>query len=501
MIIPKESLVYLQKMNPGVDILKEIHRKPVAWFGATIPYPKQAAILRTWFAKQPKITVITGWRRTSKTAIGAYIGTCYLLGNMNAQWPGARQMGLSQDVQFPKNFGQVKKLWICGKTLEHIENVLLQQYRELLPNSMIDTWFTRNTHRISLKNRTWALVRTYDQELGIWKSDTAGMIHMDEEPPLDKMTEALSRTGTSKGKILITVAIDDADVSWLPDACANPIKYFGTDDFMHFKLGIDDTPDLIYPQIEKDNLYRKYDKTLLRDAVRKGEFSYLSGRWWLEFDPKYHVITSFPIPAEWKRWRAIDPGAAAPTGAVWIAKHPQHNILFVYREYYKAGTTIAERCRDIIELSGNQRFRDGFCYTERQTGEQYENTLIDFHEFHVDPISGDSLESEYIKQGLICAAGTGLKQENRREMIRKWLWIDMNEKHFITHEPGAPRIYIFDSCPNLIWEAQKKSVKRSASDNASTSERKIDNKDDHLMDGIEGICCELSWLLEGREIF
>jgi hypothetical protein len=263
---------------------------------------------------------------------------------------------------------------------------------------------------------------------------------------------------------------------------------------------VEEVPHSIYPESEKKIVFQQYDGTPLENAVRHGEFAYMSGRWWAEFDPNVHVIAPFPIPKAWPRWRAVDAGVAAPTACVWVALHPSKNILFCYREYYKAGTTINERCRDIIELSGNQRVKCGDYYEERTTGEKYEMTLLDHAEFHRDAVTGDSLDYQYVLGGLQVQPWTTLGQEARREMARKWLWVDRKERHFINHNEGAPRLYIFSTCENLIWEANKKTFKKAKSDKSGTPEKKIDNKDDHGMDGIEAICAELSWVVQDREL-
>jgi hypothetical protein len=89
-------------------------------------------------------------------------------------------------------------------------------------------------------------------------------------------------------------------------------------------------------------------------------------------------------------------------------------------------------------------------------------------------------------------------QEARREIMRKWLWVDYKEKHFISGEMGAPRIYIFDTCPNLIWEAQRKNFKLAKNERSAIVEKKIQNRDDHLMDCLEGIACEMRWMIDER---
>lgn len=464
-----------------------------------VKYTKQAMIIRHWLDVQPKVCVISGWRRTGKTNIGAYLGICWLLGKVNPMWPGSRAMGIMKEHKWDKK-GRSKNIGLIGgASLDHVERVLLEMYRNLLPADHVKKWFSIQHHSMEMHDGSSMLVRSYDQKLEAWKSGAYGLIHLDEEPPLDRLNECLSRTSTTDGKIIITVAVDDADVSYLPDACTNPMKFFGTDSFMHYKIGTEDVPDDIISQSEKERIFKQYDGTPFESAVRKGEFAWVSGKWWPEFDPKVHVIKPFEIPIGWRRFRAIDAGVAAPTACVWGAVDPRGNV-FIYREYYKTGTTIEQRCRDIIELSGNRREREDGIWVERECGERYETTQLDYHEFKTDSVTGDGLDYEYVRSGINVQPSTTLGQEARRDMARKFLWVDKADKHVITGADGAPRIYFFDTCANLIWEAGKKAFKKASSDKSGTVERKVDNKDDHLMDTVEYICAELSWLVQEREM-
>jgi phage terminase large subunit-like protein len=470
---------------------------PHAFFGYFIRYPKQAHIVREWLRVRPKICVISGAKRTAKTSVGAFLGTCWATGKVDPNWWGCKAMGISDTYTWGKRFEGERVGIIAGNSLDHVENVLLKMYESMIPPSAVKDWFSKTNKRIELHGKIKFLIRTYEQELEAWKSGTSQFTHLDEEPPWEVMEEVMNRSRTTQGKILITVAVDDADVSWLPDACDNPKKVLGTDSFMHFKLGVEDVPTDIYPQVEKESIYAQYDHTPLRLAVRKGEFVGMAGKWWPEFNINIHVIKPFPIPPAWKRIRAVDAGVAAPSACAWAALHPS-NIIFIYREYYKPGTTIAQRCKDIIEASGNTRRREQGIWWEVNKSEEYELTLLDHAEFKTDQVTGDGLDYEYVKEGLPVQPWTTLGQEGRREITRKWLWPDYKEKHFISGDKGAPRIYFFDTCPNLIWEAQRKSFKTSRNPRSSVVEKKIQNRDDHLLDCVEGICSEMRWMIDDR---
>lgn len=498
MIVPDDFLEWLEK-NPAHK--KAFNSFPLAYFGRIIPYPKQAALIKEWIKKQPKVWIITGWKRCSKSAIGSFIGSCWLMGYLNRDWPGAVEMGIDNSLQWTKRYNKERVGLIGGKTLDHIESVLLAQYRAFLPPSFIKSWFSKGKPRIELVDAQKMIVRSYDQDLESWKSGQYQMIHLDEEPPLNVFLECLERTRTTKGKIIITVAVDDADVSWIPECIQNPMKVIGTDSFLWSKIGVEDVPNSLYPLDEKKNVFRQYDGTVFEKAVRFGDLISVAGRWIPEFQKEIHCIPSFPIPDSWKRFRAIDPGTAAPTACLWCAVHPSTKMFFIYREYYKAGTTIGERCSDIIEASGNRKQRDGDMWMEIQNKESYEMTLMDHAEFHKDAHTGDGLDYAYVQAGLNVQPCTTLGQEARRDILRKFMFVDKTKKHFISHEEGGPMIYIFeDQCPNLVWEIQKKSFKKTNNERAGTIERKISNKDDHAIDCLESLACEMQWMVGDFEI-
>lgn len=502
MIITKSFLKHW-RINENTANAAECRRTlrefPLIWFGATCVYPKVSKIIRDWVEKRPMVTVITGWKRVGKSAIGSFLGSCFLFGELNHRWPGCKTMGVQHPVKWDKKVSGQRVGLIGGRSMDHLEAVLLPMYRELLPPSYIKTWFAMSAtnKKIQLDDGSRCVVRSYDQSLEVWKSGSYQFMHLDEEPPLEILNECLERRRLANGKIIISVAIDDADVSYLPDACMNPKKYFGTESFYHAKLGVEDVPDNIYPALEKKIVFTQYDGTPLEKAVRFGEFSYLSGKWWADFDPSIHVIKAFKIPKDWKRYRSVDAGYAAPTACLWAAVHPM-GFLIVYREFYKTGKTVEERCKEIIEASGNERYRSEGIWKERQTSEQYEMTLLDYHEFKTDAVTGDGLDFEYIRAGLEVCPSTTFRQEARRDVMHRWLFVNKQEKHFITHKPGAPRIYFMDTCVNTIWEAQKKCFKRAKTERQGVQETKIQNRDDHGLDCAENLACELAWMVEGR---
>lgn len=75
---------------------------------------------------------------------------------------------------------------------------------------------------------------------------------------------------------------------------------------------------------------------------RKYLWCYLDSREGLVYpDLMKHFIEPFPIPKEWKRLIAYDPGISDPTAALFGAVDPSNNMIYIYDEYYVTDQTIS----------------------------------------------------------------------------------------------------------------------------------------------------------------
>jgi phage terminase large subunit len=95
--------------------------------------------------------------------------------------------------------------------------------------------------------------------------------------------------------------------------------------------------------------------------LRLGQWAGAEGAVYEEWDAAIHLINPFPIPKEWRRFRAIDFGFVNPFVCGWWAMDHDDN-LYLYRELYMAGRTVAVHAAQINQLS---------------QGESYEATVAD----------------------------------------------------------------------------------------------------------------------------
>jgi hypothetical protein len=269
-----------------------------------------------------------------------------------------------------------------------------------------------------------------------------------------------------------------------------------------------DVPDWIYPESSKLQAFNKWvvEPQQMQDskAEREGASRFF-GKWHEssglvidEWDSTKHVIEPFDIPTHWTRYRALDHGDKHPAACLWGAVSPAGD-LFLYRNYLRTGLVPTKIAEEIIEASGNKRQLVGNYmnpktdmnysrYEEIMSKEAYQWTVFDARAFSTR--SQDShlkLSKLYDLAGLKVKQGSGRDCEHYVPILKEWFVIDKEKKHFVTKEPGAPRVYVFNTCTDFIktikrwvWvERKTKSTDRLAKESPT-------KKDDDLMD-----CCKL----------
>lgn len=110
--------------------------------------------------------------------------------------------------------------------------------------------------------------------------------------------------------------------------------------------------------MKRDPGYVNALKALPPDEYRAkalGDWSVYSGQFFRAWRHSVHVVEPFPVPAEWTRYLAVDFGFAVPYAALWVARPPGTESLFVYREHYGAGVPVREQARRAREASVDER--------------------------------------------------------------------------------------------------------------------------------------------------
>lgn len=212
----------------------------------------------------------------------------------------------------------------------------------------------------------------------------------------------------------------------------------------------------------KDNLPDDYVTSLMAmpaDYVKRfvyGDWDNFAGQIFDEFKPRIHVIPPFEIPTYWEKIRAIDHGQDHPTGCLWAAVDYDGNM-YIYREYKKSGDIISNHAKAINEMSVVQT-------PKGPQPDKYNYTLIDPSCYNKTGFSKDghqfSVADEYLDHGIttLPAQNDVIASINR---VKEYFKIDPAHYHpFLKGEDdmlikGAPRLYIFNTCPQLVDEVQQ----------------------------------------------
>lgn len=91
-----------------------------------------------------------------------------------------------------------------------------------------------------------------------------------------------------------------------------------------------------------------------------GQWVQAEGVVYEEYDDAVHYIERFAIPQEWRRIRAVDFGYTNPFVCQWWAIDADERM-YLYREIYMTGRTVADHAQRIKELSQGETYAATIC--------------------------------------------------------------------------------------------------------------------------------------------
>lgn len=170
----------------------------------------------------------------------------------------------------------------------------------------------------------------------------------------------------------------------------------------------------------------------------EGSFDAFEGMVYHEFRRDVHVIRPFVIPNDWKRVIGIDHGYRNPAAWVWGAIDYDEN-LYIYREFYEREWLIEEIIKGHAK-SGKPGV------LELMRGEKVEGAYIDPSTRNVRGATGLSDFDTYMEHlprdfPLLLANNEKTAGIDR---VKSYLKVDQ--------KTNKPRVFIFDTCSNLIEE-------------------------------------------------
>jgi phage terminase large subunit len=99
---------------------------------------------------------------------------------------------------------------------------------------------------------------------------------------------------------------------------------------------------------------------LRHSRLRLGQWVSAEGQIYTDYDPAVHLIDPIPIGGDWRRFRVIDFGLARPLVCNWYTVDPDGRM-YLYRQIYMTGRTVATHSRQIKSLSEGERIEQTIC--------------------------------------------------------------------------------------------------------------------------------------------
>jgi phage terminase large subunit len=215
--------------------------------------------------------------------------------------------------------------------------------------------------------------------------------------------------------------------------------------------------------------------TWSKDKIKReiyAEWDSFAGMVYHEFRRDVHVIQPFQIPKDWTRAVGADHGYRNPSAWVWGAVDYDDN-LYIYREFYEKEWLIEEICK------GNKRLNlPGVLQLSK--GEKLDQVRIDPSVRQTRGASGLS-DWDVYKENLPDDFPLMLANNDKSVGIDR-------VKSFLKISPktNKPRLYIFNTCTNLIDELSKyryKELRHSQTGKVNDKEEPM-KVNDHLCDSL-----------------
>lgn len=233
------------------------------------------------------------------------------------------------------------------------------------------------------------------------------------------------------------------------------------------------------PSTENVHLPDGYVKSIMEtwstDRIRReiyGDFDSFEGQVYSEFRRDTHVVKPFRIPDEWTKIAGVDHGYRNPAAWVWGAVDYDGNI-YIYREFYEREWLIEEICK------GNKKQgKPGV--VDMMKGEKVEQAFIDPSTKARRGTTGGSDWDAYIDHLPPTFPLSYANNEKTAGIDKVKSYMKVNDK------TNKPRMYIFDTCVNLIEEiAQYRYKELKGNQQGQQNEKEEPQKvNDHACDAL-----------------
>lgn len=232
--------------------------------------------------------------------------------------------------------------------------------------------------------------------------------------------------------------------------------------------------DLMSSSSEEENKIRVQGHTMRRHGLVYPEWT------------DAHICDPFPIPKDWPRYMAMDPGHHC-FAVLWVAVSPNDKV-YAYRELYEHAKN-SEKIADMVYAAEGWTLNQSWTPGSKDDADYYDGKWIydaekteqvvvrwcDPAEFGVNPGGslkvGNMLSSDY---GMACAPAINDVE----------VGIEMVKRSLMEGFDGTPRFQCFSTLSSFLRERSRYRRRSADTYGLERNERKADpvKKNDHLMD-------------------
>lgn len=269
--------------------------------------------------------------------------------------------------------------------------------------------------------------KSCDQGREKFQGTSLDYVWFDEEPPYDIYSECKMRVLDKNGDLFATMTPLKGMTFVYEDIYMNQ---YNDDNIWYEFMQWDDNP---YISEEAKEAMRK---SMSQEELRSrefGEFMDCGGRIYHEFDENVNVIEPFDVPYEWQDKLSIDPGLKNPLSCHWYAVDYDGNI-YVVAEHY-------EREKDIEYHSGKIHEISDQLHWHRNNNGMLEG-LIDSAANQTTLASRKSVTDLFYDYNILVNSN-----------VNKDVFTGIQRvKSYIKNAMGESKLFIFNTCKNLIRE-------------------------------------------------
>jgi len=393
---------------------------------------------------------LMGGNRAGKTVCGAAEVVMWLTGKhpyRPTPRPPIRARGIS--VDFDHGFELIMKPEIA---------------RWMPPSELIDgSWdksFQKSTRILTLANGSTIEFLSNDQDVDKHAGTSRDLIWFDEEPPKEIFNENMARLIDVSGSWILTMTPLDG-MTWVYDDIYLP-SMLKPDPYV---IEVDMDSNIYINTLEIDSYLSGMTEDE-KQARRHGKFVQIGGLIYGKYlkqganviEPVLGTERWETIRTKWTHFLAMDHGFNNPTCFLWFAADTDGRLL-VYDEYYVSGEIVSHHASEVRQRCEILGIEPAFVVGDPSI----RNT---------DPITGTSVQTEYIENGLPVALGNNNVPGGINRVAR-----------LLEHN----KLIVTKNCEKLLWELQRyrwgrwSSRKIEATNNVKEHPVK---KDDHACDAL-----------------